>query len=102
ECSPTRMTVRANVGSTSDGEATSSRPRSDWKLTWRSMAQYAPRRVDEAPVHFTELGGGEPVVLVHGSYEWGARTWREQLPLADEFRLRIVDRRGFGRSPTRG
>jgi pimeloyl-ACP methyl ester carboxylesterase len=43
-----------------------------------------------------------PAVLVHGSYEWGARTWREQLPLADELRLRIVDRRGFGRSPADG
>lgn len=47
---------------------------------------------------------GTPVVLVHGSLATGAEEWQAQRPLADEgFRLLVVDRRGYGRSPaTRG
>jgi pimeloyl-ACP methyl ester carboxylesterase len=53
-------------------------------------------------VHVTVWGDGEPAVLVHGSFGWGAETWREQRPLADEYRLLLVDRRGFGASPADG
>ncbi len=50
----------------------------------------------------TVLGDGEPAVFVHGSFGWGEETWREQLPLADDYRLLLVDRRGFGASPADG
>lgn len=45
-------------------------------------------------------GAGTPVVLVHGSLATGAEEWQAQRPLADEgFRLLVLDRRGYGRSP---
>ena len=45
-------------------------------------------------------GSGTPVVLVHGSLATGAEEWQAQRPLADEgFRLLVLDRRGYGRSP---
>ena len=53
-------------------------------------------------VHVTVWGDGEPAVFVHGSFGWGEETWREQRPLADEYRLLLVDRRGFGASPPDG
>jgi len=52
-------------------------------------------------LHVTTWGDGEPAVLVHGSFGWGEETWREQRPLADRYRLLLVDRRGFGRTPPR-
>ena len=46
-------------------------------------------------------GTGTPVVLVHGSLATGAEEWQAQRPLADEgFRLLVLDRRGYGQSPT--
>jgi pimeloyl-ACP methyl ester carboxylesterase len=53
-------------------------------------------------VHVTEWGDGEPAVFVHGSFGWGEETWREQRPLAEAYRLLVVDRRGFGASPADG
>ena len=47
----------------------------------------------------TAWGEGTPVVCVHGSLGWGEETWREQRPLAERFRLLVVDRRGFGATP---
>ena len=45
-------------------------------------------------------GSGTPVVLVHGSLATGAEEWEAQRPLAGEgFRLVVLDRRGYGRSP---
>ncbi len=45
-------------------------------------------------------GNGTPVVLVHGSLATGAEEWVAQLPLAEQgFRLLVLDRRGYGRSP---
>jgi pimeloyl-ACP methyl ester carboxylesterase len=45
-------------------------------------------------------GAGTPVVLVHGSLATGAEEWQAQRPLAEEgFRLLVLDRRGYGRSP---
>ena len=37
-----------------------------------------------------------PAVLVHGSFRGGLDTFREQLALEDEYRVVVVDRRGFG------
>ena len=53
-------------------------------------------------LNVTTLGEGEAAVLVHGSFGRGETTWREQRPLADSFRLLLVDRRGFGGSPAEG
>jgi len=45
-------------------------------------------------------GTGTSVVLVHGSLATGAEEWQAQRPLAEEgFRLLVLDRRGYGRSP---
>jgi pimeloyl-ACP methyl ester carboxylesterase len=44
-------------------------------------------------------GSGPPALLVHGSMSFGALAFSEQAPLADEFELHVVDRRGFGHSP---
>jgi pimeloyl-ACP methyl ester carboxylesterase len=53
-------------------------------------------------VHVTVWGDGKPAVFVHGSFGWGEETWREQRPLAEDYRLLLVDRRGFGASPADG
>ena len=50
----------------------------------------------------TVWGEGEPAVFVHGSFGWGEETWAKQRPLADSYRLLLVDRRGFGGSPPDG
>lgn len=50
-----------------------------------------------------ETGGkGVPAVFVHNIFTWGsdeAYGFAAQRPLADRFRLLLVDRRGYGRSP---
>ncbi len=53
-------------------------------------------------LHTTIWGRGEPVVFVHGSFSWGEEAFAEQRELADKFRLVLVDRRGFGKSPPAG
>ena len=53
-------------------------------------------------LNMTVWGEGEPAVFVHGSFGWGEETWREQRPLAESYRLLLVDRRGFGGSPAQG
>jgi len=50
-------------------------------------------------LHVTTWGDGEPVLFVHGSFVRGGASWAAQRPLADRYRLRFVDRRGFGDSP---
>jgi pimeloyl-ACP methyl ester carboxylesterase len=50
-------------------------------------------------LHVAVSGSGPPAFLVHGSMSFGALAFSEQRPLADEFELHVVDRRGFGRSP---
>ncbi len=44
-------------------------------------------------------GAGPRVVLVHGSIVDGPGTWKEQRPLGDRWRLEVVNRRGYGKSP---
>jgi pimeloyl-ACP methyl ester carboxylesterase len=53
-------------------------------------------------VQVTVWGQGDPVVFVHGSFGWGEETWRDQRPLADHYRLLLIDRRGFGQTPPDG
>lgn len=50
-------------------------------------------------LHVAVTGSGPRAVLVHGSMSFGALAFSEQRPLASEFELHVVDRRGFGRSP---
>ncbi|HEX8034422.1 MAG TPA: alpha/beta hydrolase [Ktedonobacterales bacterium] len=47
------------------------------------------------------VGEGEPILLVHGTGSDGDGTWARQQPLAGQFQLRMVDRRGYGDSPDR-
>lgn len=52
-------------------------------------------------LHVEVIGSGDPVILVHGSLATGAEEWAAQQPLAEEgFQLLVVDRRGYGRSPS--
>ena len=54
----------------------------------------------ERSLHVETWGDGTPVVLVHGSLATGEEEWDAQRPLAEEgFRLLVLDRRGYGRSP---
>jgi pimeloyl-ACP methyl ester carboxylesterase len=50
-------------------------------------------------LHAETCGTGEPVLLIHGSGSWGVDTFGYQRDLADEFRLMMIDRRGYGQSP---
>jgi pimeloyl-ACP methyl ester carboxylesterase len=50
-------------------------------------------------LHISVSGSGPLALLVHGSMGFGALAFSEQRPLAAEFELHVVDRRGFGRSP---
>jgi pimeloyl-ACP methyl ester carboxylesterase len=47
----------------------------------------------------TTVGAGPDVVFVHGSIVGAEVTWRCQLELAERWRLRLVQRPGFGASP---
>lgn len=49
-------------------------------------------------LHLDTFGDGVPAVFVHGSFGWGVDTFPEQRSLADEWRIILVDRRGFGGS----
>jgi pimeloyl-ACP methyl ester carboxylesterase len=49
-------------------------------------------------LHYEQQGKGPPVVFVHGSVLGGAMTWSAQRPLAERWRLVIIDRPGFGSS----
>ncbi|MFD8547238.1 alpha/beta fold hydrolase [Streptomyces sp. NPDC059649] len=58
---------------------------------------------EREPVHVTvwdEATPGAPrVLMVHGTMTWGTECFAGQRPLAEMFRLELVDRRGFGDSP---
>jgi pimeloyl-ACP methyl ester carboxylesterase len=52
------------------------------------------------PLFYHDLGRGDPLVLVHGSFSTGEATWSTQMrTLAAYHRLVVVDRRGHGASP---
>ena len=46
-----------------------------------------------------ECGRGDRVLLVHGSIDDARATWVAQRPLAESYRLVLLNRRGFGNSP---
>jgi pimeloyl-ACP methyl ester carboxylesterase len=47
-------------------------------------------------------GSGPSAVLVHGTFVGGPESFAAQAPLAEDHRLLIVDRRGYGASPATG
>jgi pimeloyl-ACP methyl ester carboxylesterase len=53
----------------------------------------------ETNLHVIELGGGEPIVFVHGAFDSGERPSRSSVSWADRYKLVLVDRRGYGDSP---
>ena len=50
-------------------------------------------------LHVIEMGQGEPIVFIHGGFDPAEETFREQKELADQYRVVLVDRRGYGESP---
>jgi pimeloyl-ACP methyl ester carboxylesterase len=50
-------------------------------------------------VRVREIGTGPRLVLVHGSVSNADSAWPEQLPLADRYRLVLVDRPGYAPNP---
>lgn len=71
-------------------------------------AMPVPQDADTLPIHVTEWGEAGPAVfLVHGGVQGGIgggpANWQGQRPLADRgWRMRLMDRPGFGKSPSRG
>ncbi|AYG78183.1 2-(acetamidomethylene)succinate hydrolase [Streptomyces hundungensis] len=72
-------------------------------MTDSSSARHTARA---DPVHVTVWGEdnveGPPAVFVHGILTWGDDDrygFAAQRPLADRYRLLLMDRRGYGRSP---
>ncbi|MBA2933514.1 alpha/beta hydrolase [Sphingomonas sp. CGMCC 1.13654] len=67
-----------------------------------------PENADKLPVHVTPWGDSGPsVLLVHGGVQGGIGggpvNYEGQKPLAErDWRLRLIDRPGFGESPSRG
>jgi pimeloyl-ACP methyl ester carboxylesterase len=54
-----------------------------------------------ADLHATIWGEGPRAILVHGSMSFGELAFGEQRPLGERWRLELLDRRGYGRSPER-
>jgi pimeloyl-ACP methyl ester carboxylesterase len=52
-------------------------------------------------LHLTTWGAGPRILLVHGSMSFGELAFSEQRPLAERWRLDVLDRRGYGLSPDR-
>ena len=56
-------------------------------------------KTQSASLEVVVWGSGPRVVLVHGSVFNGPLTWREQRPLGERWRLEVLNRRGYGKSP---
>lgn len=52
-----------------------------------------------ATLAVTEMGNGAPVAFVQGGFSRAAKTFAAQRSLQSHYRLRFVDRRGYGESP---
>lgn len=50
-------------------------------------------------LHLEVYGEGEATIFVHGMFGWGLDTFAHQSALADQYRVILVDRRGYGDSP---
>ncbi|MER9117287.1 alpha/beta fold hydrolase [Mesorhizobium sp. M0018] len=54
--------------------------------------------LDGIDLGYEVRGDGPPVLFVHGSVTNGMMTWSAQLPLAERWKLVVVDRPGYGSS----
>ncbi len=65
------------------------------------MARITVGTENGAPIelHYTDVGSGKPVVLIHG-WPLSGRTWENQVPALVDAGNRVItyDRRGFGQS----
>jgi len=50
-------------------------------------------------LHVDAFGAGTPALFVHGSMSRGLDTFPEQQQRADQYKVMLIDRRGFGGSP---
>ena len=57
------------------------------------------RAAQSASLEVVVWGFGPRVVLVHGAVFNGPLTWTEQRPLGERWRLEVLNRRGYGKSP---
>ena len=53
-------------------------------------------------LHVDAYGDGPSAVFVHGIFSWGLDTFPDQRDLADAYRVLLIDRVGFGRTPRIG
>jgi pimeloyl-ACP methyl ester carboxylesterase len=63
-----------------------------------ALAGAGSAQAQTPPLEVLVWGSGPRVVLVHGSVSNGPLTWGEQKPLAERWRLEVVNRRGYGKS----
>src|SRR5215207_515194 len=65
------------------------------------LSELSPRitKAQSASLEVVVCGFGPRVVLVHGSVFNGPLTWKEQRPLGQRWRLEVLNRRGYGKSP---
>jgi pimeloyl-ACP methyl ester carboxylesterase len=56
-------------------------------------------KAQSASLEVVVWGSGTSVILVHGSVFNGPLTWKEQRPLGQRWRLEVLNRRGYGKSP---
>ncbi|HEX2379036.1 MAG TPA: alpha/beta hydrolase [Gaiellales bacterium] len=71
-------------------------------MLWVASDVAYPGGIDAATnLHATIWGEGPRAVLVHGSMSFGELAFSEQRPLAERWRLELLDRRGYGASPER-
>ena len=65
----------------------------------RQSSASRPMTIEHRDLEIHAWGSGTRVLLVHGNIMSGLSQWSEQRPLAARWRLEIVNRRGYGRSP---
>ena len=70
----------------------------------QKLSELSPRitKAQSASLEVVVWGFGPRVVLVHGSVFNGPLTWKEQRPLGERWRLEVLNRRGYGKSPPPG
>lgn len=61
--------------------------------------EHSDREWPHSDLEIARLGRGERVLLVHGAAFPASLTWREQRPLAAQWALELINRRGYGLSP---
>ena len=65
----------------------------------KSLQQGSAPVAQSASLEVVVWGFGPRVVLVHGAVFDGPLMWTEQRPLGERWRLEVLNRRGYGKSP---